>query len=240
MWTKFFEVFDTTDKIATLISAISAFIASVSTVVAICANRMNHKQYCKSVEPQLSMELVNFNHVLYLQIKNTGRTVAKDIRIISEKLINNGEEDTLPCQEGLFNMFFELYPDEVVQTEVGFYNSNVLKQFCPQLIIAVSYNHEGARKQVSYKRTVTFAPAYNNKILADVNVDTNKIESSLRHISRATVRTANYLDGHQIAEFDEIDILAGKSLGNDLNKAFGKDGEDILSREETIKQTIKK
>ena len=89
MLIKFLEVFDTTDKIATLISAVSAFIASVSTVVAICANRMNHKQYCKSVEPLLSMELVNFNRVLYLQIKNTGRTVAKDIRIVSEKLINN-------------------------------------------------------------------------------------------------------------------------------------------------------
>ena len=239
MWANFIEVFDTTDKMAILISAISAFIASISTIVAIHANRMNHKQYCKSIEPQLSMELVNFNNILYLQIKNTGKTVANNIRIIPEKLTNNGDENDLPCQNGLFSMFFELYPDEVVQTEVGYWHNTIQCKSFPQLTLSVKYSQESVRKPIAYKRTVTFAPAYNNKILADVNIDTNNIASSLRHISRATVRTANYLDGHQIAEFDELDILAGKSLSNDLNNALGKDGEQIFSREETIKQTLK-
>lgn len=240
MWIKILEIFDTTDKIAILISAISTIIASVSTIVAIYANRMNHKQYCKSIEPQLSMELVNFNNVLYLQVKNTGKSVAKSIRIIPEKLIKNGGEDSLLCQNGLFNMLFELYPDEVVQTEVGYWYNTIQCQSFPQLILSVKYSQEGVKKPISYKRTVTFAPAYNNKILADVNVDTNNIESSLRHISRATVRTANYLDGHQIAEIDELDILAGKSLENDLRKVLGQDEKHIFSREEVINNKFMK
>lgn len=238
MLTEFLNWFDTTEKVAILISAISAFIASISTISAIFANRMNHQQYCKSIEPQLSMDLVNFNNMLYLQIKNTGKTPAKDICIILQTLISNGDKKFEINKNGLFGINFELYPEEQVRTEVAYcYDTLDCKTF-PQIALKVSYKQEGKKKAVSYKRTVTFAPAYNSKILADVNLDTHKIESSLRHISRASVRTANYLDGHQIAEFDELDILSGKSLENDLRKALEKNEEHIYSREETINNRI--
>ena len=92
---------------------------------------------------------------------------------------------------------------------------------------------------MNYTRTITYAPAYNSKILADVNLDTHNIESSLRHISRASVRTANYLDGHQVAEFDELDILSGKSFENDLRAAFNKEPMKKFNREETIEKVVK-
>lgn len=233
------DYFDTPEKISILISAIAALIAAISTVAAIWANIMNRKQHRKSIEPQLSMELVNFNNVLYLQIKNTGKTVATDIRIKPKTLKNNGDNNNEINLAGLFATDFELYPEELVQTEVALCYDTICSQAFPQLTLLVSYKQLGAKKSVNYTRTITYAPAYNSKILADVNLDTHNIESSLRHISRASVRTANYLDGHQVAEFDELDILSGKSLENDLRAAFNKEPMKTFNREETIEKVLK-
>lgn len=233
------DYFDTPEKISILISAIAALIAAISTAAAIWANIMNRKQHRKSIEPQLSMELVNFNNVLYLQIKNTGKTVATDIRIKPKTLKNNGDNDNEINLAGLFATDFELYPEELVQTEVALCYDTICSQAFPQLTLLVSYKQLGAKKSVNYTRTITYAPAYNSKILADVNLDTHNIESSLRHISRASVRTANYLDGHQVAEFDELDILSGKSFENDLRAAFNKEPMKTFNREETIEKVVK-
>lgn len=221
------DYFDTPEKVSVLISAIAALIAAISTVAAIWSNIMNSKRYRKSMEPQLSMELVNFSNVLYLQIKNTGKTVATEICLTPQKLSNNGDNGDKVNQDGLFATNFELYPEELVQTEIAFCYDTVCSQAFPQLTLLVSYKQLGVKKPVKYTRTITYAPAYNSKILADVNLDTRNIESSLRHISRASVRTANYLDGHQVAEFDELDILSEKSLENDLRAALNKDSMKI-------------
>lgn len=234
------DYFDTPEKVSALISAIAALIAAISTVAAIWSNIMNSKRYRKSMEPQLSMELVNFNRVLYLQIKNTGKTVAKDICLTPKLLSNNGDEGEEINQDGLFATNFELYPEELVQTEVALCYDTICSQAFPQLTLLVSYMQLGAKKPVNYKRTITYAPAYNSKILADVNFDTQNIETSLRHISRASVRTANYLDGHQIAEIDELDILSGKSLENDLRAALDRGPVKIYSRTETIEKNVNK
>lgn len=232
------KVFDTPEKVAVLISSISTLIAAISTATAIVVNIRSNKQYKKSVEPQLSMQLVNFNNVLYLQVKNTGKTIARDICIIPCSLVNNGDNDEQPSKNGLFAMRFELHPNEVVQTEVcGTYDTILTKAF-PQLRLKVSYQAEGIRKKVIYERTVTFTSAYNNKVVADVNLDLRNVENSIKSISRATVRTANYLDGCQVAAFDELNILAGKTMENDLRKLFGKEEIPVMSRIETIDESI--
>ena len=51
---------------------------------------------------------------------------------------------------------------------------------------------------------------------ADEDIENEKIASDIDKIARASVRIANYLDGHQVAKFDELDILANRSLRNDL------------------------
>lgn len=239
MWDLIIKLFDTTDKVSLLISSIATLIAAISTVVAIIANIKSNRQYKKSIEPQLSMHLVSFNNILYLQVKNAGKTVARNISLRPCCVTNNGDNDEQPSKDGLFAMQFELYPDEVVQTEVcSTYNTILTKAF-PQLELNVSYQSEGVRKQVVYQRTVTFAPAYDNKIVADVNLDLSNMESSISSISRATVRTANYLDGCQVAPFDELNILANKSLENDLRCALGKEKASIKSRNQTIDDCIK-
>ena len=69
------------ENLSIFISVIAAFIAAISTVVSIVANRRSQKHYKESIKPQLSMKPVNFNNLLYLQVKNTGKTVARKINI---------------------------------------------------------------------------------------------------------------------------------------------------------------
>ena len=48
---------------------------------------------------------------------------------------------------------------------------------------------------------------------------------------------ANYLDGHQVAKFDRLDLLAGRSLKNDMVTAIRTKAEEpIVSREESIQK----
>lgn len=234
------EFFSSSSNIAIFISAVSVFIAAVSTVVSIIANRRSQKHYKESTKPQLSMKLVDFEGSLYLQVKNTGKTAARKINIVPIEIKNNGDNDSTPNTDGLFSMQFELYPEETVQSEVGYCFQTISTSAFPQLSLSVEYFIDGVKKQVKYNRTVTFAPAYDTKIIADVNIDNSNIEQSLKSISRASVRTANYLDGCQVAEFDQLDIIAGQTLCNDLKNALGKEEEQVLTRTETLDQQLSK
>ena len=102
----------------------------------------------------------------------------------------------------------------------------------------MSYRVDGAKKIITYKRTVTYLSAYAEKISADINLDTRQMEDSLKSIARASVRTANYLDGRQVAPFDELNILAGCSLKTDLLDVLHKEPETVLSRSETIEEAL--
>jgi len=232
-------IFGSTNNIAVFISALSALIAAISTVIAFVSNRRSQKHYKESIKPQLSMKLVDFNGFLYLQVKNTGKTVAREISIKPLEIKNNGDNDHNPNTGGLFSMKFELYPEETVQSEVGTCFKTICNSPFPQLFLSVKYSIDGIKKQVEYTRTVTYAPAYDNKIIAYVSLDKQEIEKTLKSISRSAVRTANYLDGCQVAEFDELNILAKQSLRNDLLNALGKKEEEVLSRTETIKKAFR-
>ena len=71
------------------------------------------------------------------------------------------------------------------------------------------------------------------------NLGLGDTASDIDAIARAVVRIANYLDGCQVAKFDELNILAGKSLRNDLVEALKTREEvPILSRIETIEMSL--
>lgn len=228
---------DTT--VASLIAATSALISAITAIIAFCANRQGRKQYQESIQPQLSMSLVNYNSWLYLMIKNTGGLPAKNIIITLDGITNNGGFDEF-IPDALFSSSFELYPEEIVQGKVALQGGDISHAIFPQIQISVSYTCGTAKKKHSYSRTVTYQSAYTEKIIADVHLDTKNIDSSLGSIARASVRTANYLDGRQVAVFDELNILAHESLKNDLLTAVGKPTQPVMSREETIEGTAKK
>lgn len=226
------------NTVAICVAVISTLIAALSTIAAFCANWQNRKQYKESIQPQLSMSLVEYDSWLYLKIRNTGKLPAKNVRVSLVNIYNNGNFGELMPDE-LFNSEFELYPEESVQGKVALQGGNMTHEIFPQIKISVTYNNGVNKKLCSYSRTVTYQSAYAEKIIADVNMDTRSIETSLGSIARANVRTANYLDGSQVAAFDELNILAGKSLKDDLLEIAGKPTELSLTREETIRESRK-
>ena len=108
-------------------------------------------------------------------------------------------------------------------------------------MVKILYLRSDINKKREYDRTVIFDNGYSQKIIADVNIDNRQITSDVDCIARAVVRVANYLDGHQVAKFDELNILAGRSLQNDLASAIGAaDRTPIVSREQTIRKGTKR
>jgi hypothetical protein len=213
----------------TIIGAIATIIAVVLTI------SFTQKQYQESIQPQLSMSLVEYNSWIYLKIKNTGKLPAKGIRIILEKISNNGGFDEF-IPDAIFNSDFELYPEEMVQGKVAIQGGDIAHAIFPQVNISITYNSPTRKKLCHYSRIVTYQSAYAEKIIADVHMDTSSIEDSLNKSMRASVRMANYLDGRQVAPFDELNILAGESLKKDLHSALGKPTKPTMDREETIKE----
>ncbi len=223
---------------AVLVAAVSALIATISAIAAFCSNFQSRKQYQESIQPQLSMSLVEYNLWLYLKIKNTGKLPAKSIKITLNKISNNGGFDEF-VPDALFNSDFELYPEEVVQGKVALQGGNITHTAFPKIDISVTYKNPTEKKAHQYSRTVTYQSAYAEKFIADVHMDTSKIEDSLDKIMRGAVRTANYLDGRQVAPDDKLNILAHQSLKNDLLAIVGKSKEHTLTREETIAEAEK-
>lgn len=209
------EYLNNNNGIAILISSISVLISAIAVVVALYYNSKTQKQYKKSLEPQLSMRIDKIGGLLYLLTENTGRTAAKNIKLKVRSIEDNGTRKLM--LDKLFSQTFELYSNETVQAMVAISGENFSTgTLYPRIIVDVSYQIPGRKQQVEYSRTVTFSKIYDTKVHAEVKMDLRSIESSLKSTARATVRTANYLDGNQVAEFDEKDILAGKSLRNDM------------------------
>lgn len=224
---------DHIEEISLIVAVFSALIAVISTIAAFMANHQSKKQYEESIQPQLSMSLVEINSLLYLRIKNTGQLAAKDVKIRVNGIKNNGNADQL-FPDDLFTTEFELYPEEVVQGRVAIYGRNIEQSVFPQVKVSVSYRTDGVKKATTYNRTVTYLAAYTEKIAADVKINTEQMESSLKSIARASVRTANYLDGRQIEPFDEVNIRADCSLRNDLIGVLHDERGKIIDRTESI------
>ena len=210
------------------VTSISALISAIAVGVALFFNAKTQNQYKRGLEPQISMRVDKFGGILYLLIQNTGRTAAQDVRIVVKAIENNGANGLQLDQ--LFSQSFELFPNESVQAMVAISGENVSTGILyPKVSLDISYKIYKTKKNIRYSRSVTFSKVYDTKVLADVNMDLGKVESALAANARASVRTANYFDGNQVAVFDELNILAHKSLKNDMCSALGS------TRQETVK-----
>ena len=214
------------------------FAASALSVLALWQNEASQQEYIDSQEPILSMKLLDISGFLYLMIENTGATGATDICIRVTEICNNGNQSELFLDK-LFCNTFELYPKESLQGRIATTGSNIGTEIFPQISVKISYIRSDIHRRNEYSRTVTYSTNYDSKIVADVNFDNRRQESDIDKIARGVVRIANYLDGHQVAKFDELDILAGRSFQNDLVNAIKEvKPEPIVSRDETIQKRI--
>lgn len=223
-----------------IISMVSAIIALISAGASIYFNTRNQKQYNRSLEPALSFKLVEYESILYLQIINTGKSAAHDIEIHINRLENNGNREELML-DTIFNEKFELYEGETTQGSIALWGENIMEHTFPKLFIDVKYKKHITQKYESFSRKVFFCPSYGEKVYANVNLDLRDISQSISSIARANLRTANYLDGCQIAPYDELNILAHKSLHDDmLDIQKGNMQSNVTTRENSIKNCILK
>lgn len=216
------------------IAGFEAFIGTVSLgFLALWQNYQIQEQHIESQEPLLSMNLIDENSILYLVIENTGGVEAKDIDIKVVDICNNGDNGLF--LDGLFDVIFELYPKEKVKGRIAFSGTDIATEIFPQIKLKVSYTRPDLKRRKEYERTVTYSGNWPQTINVDKNDWGNRVAYDADKIARANVRIANYLDGHQVAKIDELEILANRSLKNDLVDAIRtKQQTPIYDRTQTI------
>ena len=226
------------EKGAVIIAVMSTVIAAISLLVTLFSSRRSHQQYIASIEPQLSMRLLEHDELLYLTIQNTGATVAKDILIQVKKIKDNGSEDRLDLSE-LFERRFELYPNEIVQGQIAWSGKNIACSTWPQVELEITYHKITSKKPENYLRTVIYSEDNINNINANVNIDKREIEHDLKSMTRAILRMTNYFDGVKLSYKDELDIIGKNSLKNDIADIFNSEAkEHIKSRRESVRETL--
>lgn len=216
-----------------MIEIITVVISGISLLIVI----INQFKMIKDKEPQLSFNLRSINNILYLRVRNSGLTKAKDIRITINKIYNNGINGIQEDQ--IFQIPFELASQEEVQGMIGFLNESIYSHPFPYVDIKVCYNKPHFIKKVKYERQVFYYSSVEEKICVDTGLDLKGIDHSINNIHKSTLRLANYFDGNEVAPFDELNIVSNNHFQKDLKNV--KDGKDstIKIRKEVIENRIR-
>lgn len=208
-------------------ATVAAIVAVVAVIVAVRSNVQSRWQYRDSIQPQLSMSLIEHDYSLYLQIKNTGGLPVKEAKITVSNIRNNGDRNELHL-DSLFDMQFELYPKETIQGEVAIFGASMANHAFPQIDISVEYKVPGKCKRVSYARSVTYIGCGpDNRVARAVE----SVNSQLESVSKSVVRIANYLDGIRLYAFDNLNVLPKKTMREDLDDLLGKYFHDEVASE---------
>lgn len=215
------------EKISVVISAITLIILLI-----------NQYKLMKDNEPQLSFSLRSINNVLYLNVKNNGKTKAKSVRIIINKMYNNGENGIQEDQ--IFQIPFELASQEEIQGMVGYIGETISNHVFPYIDIKVIYDKPHFIKRVKYERQVFYYASTEKRVFVDTGWDLNSIKEDLNNIHKSTLRLANYFDGNEVAPFDELSIVSENHFQKDLKNTIDGNISKINNREEVIKNRIKK
>ena len=226
-------------EILAYIAGFEAFIGTVSLgLLALYQNHKIHEQYIESQEPLLSMSLIREKDILYLVIENNGGIQAEDINIEVLSISNNGIDNELQLDD-LFKLTFQLYPKEKVKGMVAMSRKPIGTKIFPQIRLKVTYTRPDLKRKKVYERTVTYNKIFEQDSIIDSEIVIKNISNDIDKISKANVRIANYLDGHQVGKFDEINILANRSLNNDLVDAIIlKQKTPIINRVQTIEESL--
>ena len=215
------------EKISVVISAITLILLLI-----------NQYKLMKDNEPQLSFSLRSINNVLYLNVKNNGKTKAKSVRIIINKMYNNGENGIQEDQ--IFQIPFELASQEEIQGMVGYIGETISNHVFPYIDIKVIYDKPHFIKRVKYERQVFYYASTEKRVFVDTGWDLNSINEDLNNIHKSTLRLANYFDGNEVAPFDELSIVSENHFQKDLKNTIDGNISKINNREEVIKNRMKK
>lgn len=221
-----------------LISIIASTISAIALIITIIQNVKLQKQYIESKEPALSLNLRNSGPYFYLSAVNTGGSKAENVVLDPKDLGMDTEEDFQLIPDKLFNNPFDLYPNEKVTGYLGYFNNqhliNEKNQQVPKLTIQVQYNKFG-KKKVEYSRIVALDIGSEKLIKGDIRLS-QEITENLEKLMKAHLRIANYMDGFQLAPFDDINLLSDRSLHDDLNDVVNvhSDKKNVLTRKDIL------
>ena len=218
----------TTEIISIIISAI-ALIISIYNQYVIIADRY----------PQLTFELFEYKDMIYLKVKNEGMTEAKNIKIKVNSINNNGSNSELQLDD-IFKNNFELASKEFIQGQIGIFGENIAEHVFPNIDIEVCYEKNNFIRKVKYNRKVYFKALTDEILTVNTGIDVDNLENYTRQIHRDLNRVANYFDGNEIADFDEISLLSENHFQTDMLNVKENKKSKLYSREECIKNRLKK
>lgn len=216
-----------------MVEIIAVVISGVSLLIVI----INQFKMIKDKEPQLSFNLRSINSLLYLRVRNSGLTKAKNIRITISKIYNNGNNGIQEDQ--IFQIPFELASQEEVQGMIGFLNESISSHPFPYIDIKVCYDKPHIIKRVKYERQVFYYASAEEKICVDTGLDLRNIDHNINNIHKSTLRLANYFDGNEVAPFDELNIVSNNHFQKDLKNVKEEKNSNVKSRKEVIESRIR-
>lgn len=218
---------------ANCIQIVASAITLLALIVTIIDNLKTHAEYRTLNAPSLSFSLQERGSELILSVTNTGQRRASAIQIGVTRIENNGDAPLYP--EQIFNkeQTFDLDTSDTVSDRIAISGRNVGRSIFPKLFLSISY--KDGKQIVQYERSVIIDYLHSDTPISIKDMD--KICSSLKSTNRAAVRIANYLDGCQVGSFDELEILAGKCLYDDLVDARVNDNSKMVKdREKTVQE----
>lgn len=207
-----------------MVEIIAVVISGISLLIVI----INQFKMIKDKEPQLSFNLRSINVFLYLRVRNSGLTKAKNIRITIIKIYNNGDSGIQEDQ--IFQIPFELAAQEEVQGMIGLLNESISNHPFPYVDIKVCYDKPHFIKRVKYERQVFYYASVEEKLSVDTGLDLRSIDHNINNIHKSTLRLANYFDGNEIAPFDELNIVSGNHFQKDLKNVKEGKNSTVKSR----------
>lgn len=213
-------------------ATVAAIVAIVAVMVAVCSNIQSQLQYRDSIQPQLSMSLIEQDYSLYLQIKNTGGLPIKEAKITVTNIRNNGDQNKLRL-ESLFDMQFDLFPEETIRGEVAMFGASIVNHAFPQIDISVEYKVPGKCKKVSYARSVTYIGCGPDTRAARA---VESVSAQVESLSRFVARMACYLDGTRQYAFDHLNVLPERTLKEDLKDLLEKYANGIETEDKDEKK----
>ena len=203
----------------TIIEIISVVISAVTLLIVL----INQYKMMKDKEPQLLFSLRSIDNILFLKVKNSGLTKAKNIRIIIEKIYNNGENGLQEDQ--IFQIPFELSSQEEIQGMIGILGESLSNHVFPYIDIRVKYDKPHFIRKVKYDRQVFYYASTENRVSVDTGLNFKNIDHNMNNIHKSVLRLANYFDGNEVASFDERNILSNNHFAKDIKNI--KEGKDV-------------
>lgn len=201
--------------VAIISAIVSSLLSLTAIMVSVYYNQISHKQYLRSLDPELSFRLNEFKGYLYMKVTNHGKSAAQKIKITIKNIEDNGGCNDLML-DPLFKNEFEFYLEESTRGRIAVLGESLNKHAFPRVLINVSYEKYISKEIVEAERTVIFTLAYIEKVSGDINVKIKGVDKSIETIARANIRTANYLDGCRGASFDECNIITDRTLCTEM------------------------